>query len=284
MAGLMQGLGGPHALDPTSVPKGRGEALGAWEYKITRSSPRPQAIAGRSQSLFGDCQTCETCEFPGVVGGPSGVLDPKKNPACSTSAFDPVYKQVWSGGSGCPPAFPTFFFPFFLQAMEAVPPDVGPELLVEGYSLMKTQLQEQQPQAELPTFLPLVCPVVSKSPVFSKTLMNTKRPVMPKPPVVSKSPVFSKRHRDTELPVMHKPPVMAKSPILPKTSVFSKPLVDTLLPVMARTPVVPKSLRVPKSTCGVQVTCVLQDTYEHQSSCGAQATCGTQVTCFLQDT
>uniref|UniRef100_A0A672U6Y6 Tubulin tyrosine ligase like 3 n=1 Tax=Strigops habroptila TaxID=2489341 RepID=A0A672U6Y6_STRHB len=129
------------------------------------------------------------------------VLDQRENSRCSIGAFDLIYKEV----------------------VVPVPPCLGLKLVVEGYSLMKPQLQEQQPQAKLPNISPLV------------------RPVMPKTPVVPKSPVVPPM--DTKPPIVTKPPIEPKPPAVPKLPVVSRPLTDTKLPVMPRPPVVPKPLR-----------------------------------------
>ncbi|XP_061313193.1 tubulin monoglycylase TTLL3-like [Pezoporus flaviventris] len=56
------------------------------------------------------------------------VLDHRGNPGCSTGAFELIYKE---------PIVP-------------VPPCLGLKLVVEVYSLMKPQLQKQQPRTNSP--------------------------------------------------------------------------------------------------------------------------------------
>ncbi|XP_030338130.1 tubulin monoglycylase TTLL3-like [Strigops habroptila] len=164
------------------------------------------------------------------------VLDHKKNPRCSTGAFDLIYKE----------------------AIVPVPPRLGLKLVVEGYLLMKPQLQEQQPQAKLPTFQPLVRPVVPKPPVVPKSPLAPKpsavpksssvpkpplfpmSPVLPRPPVVPKSPTVPKP------PFIPKPPAVPKPPVMPKHPMFPKPPLLPMPPVVPRPPAVPKPPAAPK--------------------------------------
>ncbi|XP_065546909.1 tubulin tyrosine ligase 3-like [Lathamus discolor] len=192
------------------------------------------------------------------------VLDRRENPGCSTGAFELIYKE---------PIVP-------------VPPSLGLNLVVEGYSLMKPQLQKQQPQDKLPTMLPLVRPVMPKPPVGSRPFMNTRSPVMPKPPVVprpprvakplmQKHPMVTKPLIEPKRPAVLRPPAISKQltdtrlPALPRPPVLSNPLMDSRPTVVPKPPVVPKPLTIIKRPT------VTKPLERDQASSGAQASGGT---------
>ncbi|XP_061313195.1 tubulin monoglycylase TTLL3-like [Pezoporus flaviventris] len=161
------------------------------------------------------------------------VLDHRENHSCSTGAFELIHKE---------PIVP-------------VPPCLGLKLLVEGYSLMKFQLQKQQPQDKLPTTLPLVCPVVPKSLVVAKPLMNTKSSVVPMSPVVPRPPVVAKLLMDKQ-PMVTNRSIVPKPPAVPMPPVVSKPLTDAKPPMVLKTPEVPRPPVVAKPLMDTKPTVV----------------------------
>ncbi|XP_057267930.1 tubulin tyrosine ligase 3-like [Pezoporus wallicus] len=207
------------------------------------------------------------------------VLDHRENHSCSTGAFELIHKEVgleglWdrllsapkeqaieqeetassysSGGLGG--GLGTITSPKRVPIVP-VPPCLGLKLLVEGYSLMKFQLQKQQPQDKLPTTLPLVCPVVPKSLVVAKPLMNTKSSVVPMSPVVPRPPVVAKLLMDKQ-PMVTNRSIVPKPPAVPMPPVVSKPLTDAKPPMVLKTPEVPRPPVVAKPLMDTKPTVV----------------------------